>query len=131
MEKGKTIKIGFAEKSNKTYKFYEAASIDFKNRTVDHTKTKVVNLDKCIGHPTYDEVKAIMGGGVTPDAPEAPQEEAPTNHTPAEQKHVTKKQDTSSEVMCPGGGTYGQDVDKFPECAKCPQWNDCDDKTNG
>ena len=127
MEKGKTIKIGFNEKSNKTYKFYEAASIDFKNRTVDHTKTEVVNLDKCIGHPTYDEVKAIMDGGTSPDASG---DDEGTTATPAAQKPVDKAQDTPSGVECPGGGTYGKDVDKYPECAKCPQWNDCDDLTN-
>lgn len=120
---GKTLKIAFTQKSMGGHDFYEVSAIGFKNRTVDHSNTATHNLDLMIGHPTYEEVKAIMNGS---SAKAEETEEAPAPK--AEAQSAAK----SEAFACPGGGTYGKDCDKFGDvCVKCPKWDACDDATNG
>jgi hypothetical protein len=119
---GKSLKLAFTAGSMGKHEFYTASSINFKNRTVDHSSTATHNLDLMIGHPSYDDVKAIMSGSAKK---EAPKEEASA-------KQEAKAETKAEGFACPGGGTYGKDCDKFGEvCTKCPQWDPCDDLTNG
>jgi len=136
-ENGKTLKINFEEKSigAGSHPYYEVMSINFKNRTVDHSKTVTHNLDKIIGHPSYDEVKAIMEGGKAPDASE---EDEGTSTAPAAQKPVEKAPVSEKDVAeaeaafaCPGGGKFGVNCDEYGAvCNACPSWSACDDEKN-
>lgn len=120
---GKTLKIAFEEKQLGKTTFYDTTAVNFKKRATDHTDTKVYDLDTLLSHPTYDEVKAIMEGGTASDSEEAPKAApAPKAEPKAEPKEETE------EFECPGGGTFGKDVDEFGAvCQKCPKWNECDD----
>lgn len=121
---GKTLKLAFTAGSMGKHDFYTASSINFKNRTVDHSSTLTHNLDLMIGHPSYEDVKGIMNGL-------AKKEEAAKEEAPAKQE-ATKEAAKAEEFVCPGGGTYGKDCDKFGEvCTKCPKWDPCDDLTSG
>jgi len=123
-KEGKTLKIALEEKTIGKTTYYEATSINFKKRTTDHSDTTVHNLDKLISHPTYDEVKAILNGEEVEAKPEASKKKKAA-------ATEAKEEDASDVFTCPGGGTYGQDCEKFDDvCAECPKWTECDDATD-
>lgn len=111
--------------------------LDRKISIPDEILEQSFSLDSIVNmHPEYDEIhKAFY--------------EKPSQAVPQEEAGVTDQEQTTQEAgadgvvvpevvgqedspirerECPGGGTFGVDIDQLDLCAnQCPEWDDCDD----
>lgn len=90
-------------------------------------------LDTLIHIPEYPEVKAALFGfgakKVEEKASETPPPaETPTQDTPQGDLPLPESQDTppaTGATACPGGGTFGVDIDQLKDCADCASYEGC------
>jgi len=94
----------------------------------DELLESAVRLEECIKEPTYDEVaKAFYGQEEVPndDAAEEAVTKTPGRRTPTKPVAVEEQEEVSEAIICPAGGTYGDDLSTLPECDDCESWDDC------
>jgi len=72
-------------------------------------------------HPSYENIKEAFPPTSTTYGETSTTEEARTR------KYAEKEEDipASVENPCPGGGSFGVDMNKLDACAECPVWDDC------
>jgi hypothetical protein len=129
--------------------------VDRNYQIPDEVLDVAFTLDECVNHSTYDEINlAFQGGGgdVAPTVEEAPAPqpsaapaesrlrtrtpapaaEPPTpapdaNPTPVAtpRTRTTAAPGTVGTQVCPVGGIFGADCEKYNECATCTVWDDC------
>lgn len=61
-----------------------------------------------------------------PDERISPEEEEPK----PDPKTTEKTPSANGEIECPGGGEFGVDVEKLPECGPCKYWQECSDEAD-
>ena len=58
-----------------------------------------------------------------------PQKKSAKSNAKTAKKPAKKK--SGSGNACPHGGTFGEDIDEFPECDDCDLWDECDEAKHG
>ncbi len=124
-ENGLTVKIIGADDTFNGNKFVKISSVSLVPRRGDVTDylDDVVQLDRLIDEPSYDELVALMNGVEEEEA----ESEAPTKPTPKVERAVeTKAAPADDTPTCPvKGGVFGKDDDKYDECEDCKLWRAC------
>ncbi len=147
-DEGKTIAFSikksgtFTDSSGK-----ERDSMDFVgHRFVDRDEAipdaildQSFSLDECVNvHPNYDKMEeAFTGSKGSPDdggeetQPDTQSASTDNNNDSQPEKKKEKSEPAgdapTADFECPGGGTPGLDIEKLPECAKCPHYDPCSD----
>jgi hypothetical protein len=105
-------------------------------------------LDSLMEIPTYEEVLTLFLGEEetkTPESNEAPPEffqpdpededvftEDQGPGIPSERPEPPKQESPKREAgskECPGGGTFGKDIERLDKCGECPIWEPCSDES--
>jgi len=97
---------------------------------------QVFPLDETIIHPTYKKLHSAFwqgkDGGIPEDSeegdstPTSYQKEEAATEEEAPFKETTEETETLAEGECPGGGTFGVDIEQLPQCGACPNWDECE-----
>ena len=145
LEEGYSLKVRFAEKSFGGNAFLETKRIDFVKRGYNYSESlldRTVNLDTCFTVMSFEELERIFLGGEGPTtlsnngmAPvssnpptTAPQTVAPVQAAPQPVQTAAPVQETpaATGVVCPSGGTFGEDTDALDECSSCKSYEACE-----
>src|SRR3990170_10002 len=147
--------ISFTRKGTKrNSEFLAHKFVDRNYQIPDEVLDAAFILDDCVNYSSYDEINlAFQGGGgdVAPPTEEspapqptaapaesrlrtratpAPAAEPPipapaVNPTPTPRQRPAATPVTAGAPICPVGGGFWADCEKYNECATCPIWDDC------
>jgi len=95
-------------------------------------------LDQVIIIPSYEEVQALLEGGVPIPRQAQGGTKTASQPTTTRTRHIATPSPSpapvasrppvvsqSQEVGCPAGGNFGVDIDSLPACSSCEVWDDC------
>lgn len=136
LDDGMSIEFKAKEKTLGKSKFFEAQSIEFKDR--ESIEEDMVDdafpLDKMLIIPTYEDVKKALYNEGDDGEGDKKEESKPSrgrgrgrkepDEEPKDEKS-TEPEDGEGESEgedgeCPAGGDFGKDCNELDECAKCP-----------
>jgi hypothetical protein len=112
--------------------------VDRDEKIPDSILDQSFSLDECIIiHPEFSVMEEAFTGQSKPGkdeetAPEsqpASEEQLDDPNSTQNEDHMDQRAQEAPEAdfECPGGGTPGLDIEKLPECAKCPHYDPCSD----
>ena len=96
----------------------------------DHILDQTFTLDEAVIHPSYDELLKIFN----PDSTSEKKERTPVKDESVEESSSTKEDEDESPVLgdeeCPGGGSFGADIENLKACRNCPNWDACEEEAD-
>jgi hypothetical protein len=111
--------------------------VDRDEKIPDSILDQSFSLDECITvHPEFSVMEEAFTGQKSGSSEEKEPETQPASEddTPSETSSPSTEPETATSTKapeadfeCPGGGTPGLDIEKLPECAKCPHYDPCSD----
>jgi hypothetical protein len=124
---GKSIEFTREGTGQESTSFYGHSFTDRDYEIDDETLDMAHCLDELIDVLPYDELYEIYWGKPNEETKEEPVEEE--EKSPRERKTKRKKEPVEEEEgnKCPGGGTFGVDIDKLDQCEECNNtiWKAC------
>ena len=130
---GKSITFTREGTGMENTRFYGHALEDRDYEIDDETLDGAHCLDDLITIPTYEELYKAYWGEEPKAEEKVKEEETTTSRRGGRSKASSEEQtpDTSKEEVtdnpCPGGGTFGGDIDKLEHCEECEKekWKAC------
>jgi len=133
--------IGAGGKAYDAFDYKGHRFIDREEELPDEIVDAAIPLEAYVDlHPSYKEMKdtfysTVDGADMSnvpekepdDDIPEFDDDEDEEESPFTEDEDVEKEEEETEENKCPYGYAFGEDTDRFDECAECPVVDDCGD----
>ncbi len=98
----------------------------------DAVSSKVTGKDYC-SNKCRKKAEAKAEEAPAKEEKKAPAKKADDDDPPAKAEKAPAKEEKAEKKdnKCPGGGTFGEDLDKLKHCEECAVWGECEEANDG